>query len=340
MKNHLHEIVPHCQIDAINALFKKEDAAALLAGSPLMVVDCIDNMETKVDLILHCVEHKLPVVASMGAGARVDPSRICVGDVFHSADDPMARDVRVRLKKAGVKRSIPVVYSTEKIEAGYLKPLEESQVPDAHELAAFDNFRVRILPVCGTIPAMFGNALASYALCEVMGKKLETRTSVVHKNSTYSKILAALEDREKKSHGESDEAAAFDTHQAQYLVDTVWGGKSGVSGLQRGISLVRWDPKQPLSAGNVFLLTKGEADQHEQGILEIEDAIRSRILHTLSGAAENLPEKQASKREQKREANKEIAERVKAKEADKAQRAAEWASGIRTKTNNPDHLLT
>ena len=53
-----------------------------------------------------------------------------------------------------------------------------------------------------------------------------------------------------------------------------------------------------------------------------------------------MPEKQKSKRELKREANKEIAERVKAKEADKAKRAAEWASGIRTKENNPDHLLT
>ena len=100
--------------------------------------------------------------------------------------------------------------------------------------------------------------------------------------------------------------------------------------MQRGISLVRWDPAQPLAAGNVILLTKAEADQHEKGTLEIDDAIRSRILHTLSGAAAGLPEKQKSKRELKREANKEIAERVKAKEADKAKRAAEWASGIRT----------
>lgn len=113
-----------------------------------------------------------------------------------------------------------------------------------------------------------------------------------------------------------------------------------MSGMQRGISLVRWEPWQPLSAGNVILLTKAEADQHEQGALEIDDAVRSRILHTLSGAVAGLPAKQKSKRELKREANKEIAERVKAKETDKAKRAAEWASGLRTKENNPGHLLT
>ena len=337
MKQHLQEIVPNCDIEAINCLFKKEDAERLLAGAPAMVVDCIDNMDTKVDLILHCVEHNLPVVASMGAGARVDPSRICVGDVFHSESDPMAKDVRLRLKKAGVKKSIPVVYSTEKVEAGYLKPLEENQVPDAHELAAFDNFRVRILPVCGTIPAMFGNALASYALCEVMGKKIETKTNIVHKNSTYSKILGALQEREKKCFGVSADAEPlFDTHQAQFLVDTVWGGKSGVSGMQRGINLVRWDKEKPLSAGNVILLTKTEADQHEQGLLEIEEAVRSRILHTLAGAAQNLPEKQKSKREQKKARNREI----EANKADKAKRAEEWASGLRTKDNNPEHLLS
>ena len=312
---------------------------ALLAGAPAMVVDCIDNMETKVDLILHCVEHELNVVSSMGAGARVDPSRICVGDVFHSETDPMAKDVRARLKKAGVKKSIPVVYSTEKVEAGYLKALDEDQVPDANELAAFDNFRVRILPVCGTIPAMFGNALASHTLCQVMGKSMEPKTNMEHKNSTYSKILAALLDREKRTHGvvptSADGEPVFDVSQTKYIVDAIWGGKSGFSGMQRGITLVRYDAAKPLAAGNVILLTKGEADAHEKGELAIDEAYKSRIEHTLSEAEARLPAKQKSKRELKKDENKKILERIKKKE-DAVARAAEWKSGARTRSNNPD----
>jgi len=312
-KNHMHATVPNCNIDAINALFKKEAAEELLSGKPCMVVDCIDNMDTKIDLILYCVENDLPCISSMGAGARADPSRICVGDVFHSESDPMAKDVRIRLKKAGVKKSVPVVYSTEKVATGYLKDLDEDQANNAHELAAFDNFRVRILPVCGTIPAMFGNALASHTLCHIAGHSLDTKTNASHKESTYQKILKATMDREKKTHGNAE--YDFDLGQVRYIVDTVWGGKSGVSGMQRGITLVRWDPSRPMGASNVILLTKAEADQHEAGELAMEPDVRARIEHTLSSAESRLPEKTKSKRELKREKNKEIEARMAAKEA-------------------------
>jgi tRNA A37 threonylcarbamoyladenosine dehydratase len=56
----------------------------MYTGNPDYVIDAIDNIETKVDLIQYCYEHKLPVMASMGAGAKADPTRIQIADVSNT----------------------------------------------------------------------------------------------------------------------------------------------------------------------------------------------------------------------------------------------------------------
>lgn len=67
----------------------------------------------------------------------------------------------------GVERGVPVVYSAEKPHHVKLLPLEEERVAEADEFAALPDFRSRILPVLGTIPSMFGMALASYIIVQL-----------------------------------------------------------------------------------------------------------------------------------------------------------------------------
>ena len=69
MRRKLLKIVPWCQIEAITEMFKNETADALLAGDPDFVLDCIDDVSTKAELIAYCVKKDIKVLTSMGAGA-------------------------------------------------------------------------------------------------------------------------------------------------------------------------------------------------------------------------------------------------------------------------------
>lgn len=170
LKNHLARICPFVKVEIAVELFNLEAAPRLLGGSPDFVLDCIDNIDTKLDLITYCHENKIPVIASMGSGAKHDPSRIQIADISQTQEDPLARTVRRKLKLTrNIEHGIPVVYSTEKPGPVKLLPLsdemyEQLQAPGARpdDYAVLPEFRSRILPVLGTLPAMFGCAMASY----------------------------------------------------------------------------------------------------------------------------------------------------------------------------------
>lgn len=144
---------------------------------PDFVIDAIDNIDSKVELLKYCYDNNLPVISSMGAGTKSDPTRIMVGDIGTSTDDGLSRATRRRLKLLGVTSGIPVVYSTEKMGEGKaaLLPLpeEEFKKGDVGDLAALPDFRVRILPVLGTMPAVFGYTVANHVILKISGKLIE-----------------------------------------------------------------------------------------------------------------------------------------------------------------------
>lgn len=87
------------------------------------VVDAIDTVTGKIQLILQAKEAGVPVISAMGAGNKLDPSRFEVADIYETSVDPLARVMRRELKKRGVT-SLKVVYSKE-------KPLQPMQDPDS-----------------------------------------------------------------------------------------------------------------------------------------------------------------------------------------------------------------
>lgn len=150
----------------------KEKAAG--GRAPDFVIDAIDNIETKVALLKYCHDHKLPVISAMGAGCKSDPTRIIVGDISSSTDDALSRATRRRLKLQGVTHGIPAVYSTERSADGkaQLLPLaeEEFQKGSVGDLGVLPDFRVRILPVLGTMPAIFGLTVANHVILQITGR--------------------------------------------------------------------------------------------------------------------------------------------------------------------------
>ncbi|XP_039054655.1 tRNA threonylcarbamoyladenosine dehydratase 2-like [Hibiscus syriacus] len=121
LKKHFSLIFPECQVDAKVLLYDVSSEEEILSGNPDFVLDCIDNIDTKVALLAACVHGGLKVLSATGAGARADPTRIHVADLRESTNDPLSRVVRHRLRKDhAIEGGIPVVFSLEKPKAKLL----------------------------------------------------------------------------------------------------------------------------------------------------------------------------------------------------------------------------
>lgn len=81
LKDYLFQINPELDLDVRQVFLSKESAAELLGGNPSMVVDCIDDITTKCDLLAYCFQNKVPVISSGGAGMKADPTKLQLRDI-------------------------------------------------------------------------------------------------------------------------------------------------------------------------------------------------------------------------------------------------------------------
>ncbi|KAI9316942.1 hypothetical protein DFJ73DRAFT_635816 [Zopfochytrium polystomum] len=260
LAKHCREIAPHVSVEVVMELFNLQSAPRLLAGNPDYVLDCIDNIQTKVELIDYCVKNGIRVLASMGAGAKADPSRIQIADISDTFEDPLARVTRKGLRVKGVEGGVPVVYSTERPGDVKLLPLEEAKVDEATDFAVLPNFRSRILPVLGTLPALFGCTMASYVITELAGYKLDP-LAIKLRTKTYEKML---KDIKMQSKARNDDDVKLSVSDVGFILEEIWHGKSAVSGSldKDKITLTRWNAQRPFEMGNIVCLTRKEAAAH------------------------------------------------------------------------------
>ncbi|MDC0714446.1 tRNA threonylcarbamoyladenosine dehydratase [Stigmatella sp. ncwal1] len=119
MVQRCRDINPDVQVEAVREFYRAESAEQLLpAGRYDFVVDAIDNVKAKLHLLHRCITMGIPVVSSMGAAGRLDPTAIRVEDLSETHMDPFAKDIRKLLKrKHGVETDrhtgITAVYSIE-----------------------------------------------------------------------------------------------------------------------------------------------------------------------------------------------------------------------------------
>lgn len=150
LSERLLDINPELDIKIIKDYL--EDPATLLAGLRIdFLVDAIDTLSPKLSLIKYCVDNRIPLVSSMGAGAKFDVTKIRIADISKSFNCPLAYIVRKRLRHIGISKGFKVVFSEE-------LPDENAIVPD--------NGRNKKSQV-GTIsylPAFFGCACAQVAI--------------------------------------------------------------------------------------------------------------------------------------------------------------------------------
>ncbi|CAG8591444.1 6276_t:CDS:2 [Funneliformis mosseae] len=258
LQNHLREIAPWAKVEPIIELFTKDHADHLLSGNADFIIDAIDNIDTKLYLLKYCHDQNLPIISSMGAGAKADPSRIQMSDISITIEDPLARTVRRRLKKMGVKSGITVVYSTEKPNVKLL-PLEYATLPD---------FRTRILPVLGTIPAIFGMSIATYIVTKIAGYHIEPLSNK-NRDGLYARLHRDLQNRQRRIF--DIDTIPLDVYEVGYIFEEIWRGKSAISGSTEKPAITRWHKDQPLSPQNCVVMTKKEADDHEKLTINPEE---------------------------------------------------------------------
>ncbi len=167
-RDRVRDINPGCQVEVHSSFVNAESLTDLLSDDLDVVVDAIDGLNSKVNLIFGAKNMGLGLVSSMGAGGRTDVSMIRTGDLFDSSVCPLARMVRQRLRRRGLAQGVTSVYSIEK--PLNKQPFKEEDAGDALE----GHGRAR--PPIGTIawvPGCFGLTLASEAVKLIVGESCE-----------------------------------------------------------------------------------------------------------------------------------------------------------------------
>lgn len=113
MKARILDINPQAVVDTIDSFYLPDHAADFFQQHYDYVVDAIDTVTGKIDLVLQCRDRGIPIICSMGAGNKLDPTKFEVTDIYKTSVDPLARVMRKKLKENRV-RKLKVVYSREK----------------------------------------------------------------------------------------------------------------------------------------------------------------------------------------------------------------------------------
>ena len=223
LTNFLQQICPDPQylfIDPIAEMYTAESGERLLQLPPNsspgdkwdMVIDCIDDVKTKAALLAYCIQQQIPVISCMGAGGKADPTRLHISDMRSAAKDPLATKIRQYLKSYMKKEytddttylddmnQLTILYNSEKTVVKLADFTAEQKDEGVHNFGAVDGMRIRVVPVLGTMPAIMGQALASYCLTVVAGNianQIQPVTAERIGRNSRNKMYQTLRTREQ-----------------------------------------------------------------------------------------------------------------------------------------------
>lgn len=114
MAERVGQINPEARVTAFQERYVPGEGGKFITAGLSYLVDAIDDVAAKVDLIINSIKMGIPVISAMGAGNKLNPNQFEVVDISRTAICPLARAVRKKLREAGVDKGVKVVYSTEK----------------------------------------------------------------------------------------------------------------------------------------------------------------------------------------------------------------------------------
>lgn len=152
MGHRLTDINPDLDLTVIQEFIKDERMVEILGQQFDYVVDAIDTLAPKVFLIFHSITKHYPVVSSMGAGGKLDPTRIIISDISATTDCALARILRKRLHRLGIRDGFKAVYSPEVVKKTMVRTVEGEQN------------KASVVGTVSYMPAAFGIACASVVI--------------------------------------------------------------------------------------------------------------------------------------------------------------------------------
>ncbi|MBQ8163169.1 MAG: tRNA threonylcarbamoyladenosine dehydratase [Clostridia bacterium] len=145
MKERMKDINPNINVTAYDVFYTPETSDKFDLSSYDYIVDAIDTVSGKIELIVQADKVGIPIISSMGAGNKKDPTLFKVADIYKTSVCPLARVMRTELKKRGIKK-LKVVYSEEKPERAITPEKNHGKLPPAS---------------CAFVPSVVGLVVAS-----------------------------------------------------------------------------------------------------------------------------------------------------------------------------------
>jgi tRNA A37 threonylcarbamoyladenosine dehydratase len=158
MAERLQSINPELELKVIKEFINPEMVQHLFEVKPDYVIDAIDSITPKITFIRAGFERGMKMVSSMGAGAKLDPTKLQVVDISKTYNCPFAQQIRKQLKAHQIRKGLKVVFSPE-------DPIKESLM-----LTDGKNYKRSAYGTISYLPAVFGAVVASVAIRDLMGE--------------------------------------------------------------------------------------------------------------------------------------------------------------------------
>ncbi|KIL78012.1 ThiF family adenylyltransferase [Bacillus badius] len=163
MKERIADINPECEVITLNMFYTEETYEEFFKYDLDFVVDASDTISYKIHLMKECLKRNTPIISSMGAANKLDPTRFQITDISKTHTDPIAKVIRTRLRKEGIRKGIPVVFSDE-------SPIVIRE--DVRKVVGNDQAEIRkakMPPASNAfVPSVCGLIMASYVVRELL----------------------------------------------------------------------------------------------------------------------------------------------------------------------------
>lgn len=113
MQERIADINKDCEVISLHMFYTEETYEEFFSYQPDYVIDASDTISYKIHLIKECVTRGVKIISSMGAANKMDPTRFQIADISKTHTDPIAKVIRLRLRKEGIHKGVPVVFSDE-----------------------------------------------------------------------------------------------------------------------------------------------------------------------------------------------------------------------------------
>lgn len=154
----IRDINPEIELTVVNKFIADDQTYALIDSSEFSyIVDAIDTLSPKLALIKDALDKKIPIVSSMGAGGKTDPTKIEVADISKTHHCPLAHMLRKRLHRLGIRKGFRAVFSAEPIREGAMMLCDEQNKKSNIGTVSYS-------------PALFGIGCASVVIRDIIGE--------------------------------------------------------------------------------------------------------------------------------------------------------------------------